>query len=1049
MPRNFLKVILFFTVVLMVALGLTAVWTKSSVDADSGVVSVINNKCLDGTCENGNGACLTDDDCKDYHSECQSNKCVDVVGKGPACDKASCEGGKGTTCDYDDLEGWICVDSGDPKTSCDPAVCDGGSGTTCVSGACVDSGNSNTYCDPNICLSNGTICSGGKCVPSGDPKTSCNPVFCEGGSGSTCYDGECVDSGDPKTFCDPAVCGGGYGTTCKNGVCVDSGNSNTYCDPNICLSNGTICSGGKCVPSGDPKTSCNPAVCDGGSGTTCVSGACVDSGDPKTSCDPAACKKDKGSQCQNRKCVEVSNTALACDKASCEGGPGSTCDSTKKTCAPGSPGQTCDVYSCSGGPGSTCDSTKKTCVPGSPGQTCDPGACKNGKGSDCQNRKCVEVSNTALACNKPKCEGGPGTTCVNRACAPGSPGQTCDVDKCAAGKIDNIPSKDVCGFNSGGLPICVNVQCQAGETCDSECKSNSECAGKIDNIPSKDVCGFNSGGLPICVNVQCQAGETCNSECKSNSECAGKIDNIPSKGVCVFSNNKPVCAKVPCVPGQTCEDDCKSDSECAGKIKTIPTYGLCLLDSGKKPICVEFDCPAGKTCPKSECEDDSKCTSAKIENIQSKAICSLNQKKEPICVGVDCSPGEECTQQCEVDKDCVPKGILKIVKETSGEDGVFYFGTSTATDLFSVFTFEGYGERKIELYPDSYDLGEFFISNGWASGPGLAYCINQKGEEVGKNQKEDEVLNIPVLKDQTTTCVFQDSAYGNLRIVKTTEGEDDEFVYRVVLPGSTSTLSTDEGKDRILVKKTKGGEGRLENNEGLIIKTHDNKGSLDVYFKTGYYDIVEEPSYGWLVSYVACKDEDGNEVGQPEQNRQGNYTGVVYDLPLDLAKTTTCNFENILTPGILEIIKETGGSDVRSYVYEKGGELRSSLFFSYYLYDQWGVLPDYGNIEVFPGREINLGIGSGKIYLPPGDTYVITELFPQGWLPKEVYCEDEDGDEVGVPLVSHNVITEVPIESGRKTTCAFVNEFIRTGGGRSGETEFKEQERSPYLQPGL
>jgi len=976
-------------------------------------------------------------------------------------------GGYGTRCNLDTLQ---CLPAGQ-FDFCDPESCASGGGGgggfdySCENLKCVPEPGG--YCDPNTCAAGGG--GGGGFDYSCDPDSLtcverpggyCNPEMCANGQGgggqpgAICFGGECCANDGScgiiefAAECDPDACTGGEETVCQDGRCTYSGDPEDYCDPNECSSiggNGSACIDHKCTYTGNPTDNCDQTACEGGEYAICEEGKCVDTDNPDDFCDPDECSEGEQSICEEGKCVYTGNDNDFCDPEECagQGGGGEEddlfCGIDEETgyeqCLPCTDEQIAD---------GTCPG----CDPEQCGADGDGGGDGDGDGETkchlaCENERCVAVEGegentcsfdsqcggaTHTVCNEQNsvCEEleGPG---INQ-CRLGSDGDcyklgaACVAGKCVPGSVTGL---DQCEADDECAPPkchkgCVDQKCTVteGEGADA-CTTDAQCGGGGGGggAPAKyTYCSQNEDGEPVCLDKNCPEGETCEDQCEADDDCV--------EGTLKIIKLTKVESQIFCPPIQEGDPIGFCDDAFWFGIQPTTNWRYVFTDNGEGIAEVNLPVSDGSY-GGDDCISDADCDADQV--------CSRNK----------CRGGYDIKEYFEGDQNNISwepgPNLASCIVEGAG------CGELTCTD----------GTGSCSSNKDCKDGG---ACQGKCNNGDVCYKDTDcpAYEETGEDADTSSIDYVSIFANKVTTCTFENIPQGLLEIEKRTEGIDDEFLYTIV----------PELKDRQIKQ--------------ALIETQENEGFHSEKLEVGYYSIVEEAASTWRAQDIYCVDQDGNDVGEAgigqtgktceinsdcsltefcDQNQCKYYDGTIVGIPIYFGQATMCQFRNAQTPGILEIVKEARGEDIRSYIYtDNEGNIRSKLFFNYTI-DAASVSENVEINQINPENPSEGGLGATEIELIPGENYTITEseasIDAAKWLPRDweygggVYCQDASGQEIGFPFPSGTGVEEVVVQSGERIRCTFYNEYLEQGGIRGGGGGEIQDERPSIIENNL
>ena len=211
---------------------------------------------------------------------------------------------------------------------------------------------------------------------------------------------------------------------------------------------------------------------------------------------------------------------------------------------------------------------------------------------------------------------------------------------------------------------------------------------------------------------------------------------------------------------------------------------------------------------------------------------------------INVSAGEfvTCTFVNEAD------GMLKIVKNTIGGDGNFFFESDVPelSPIFNITTTGGMGMTLKHNVTGIFNVTEI-VPDGWT----LTSNTCDDGSPT-------DMINVSA--GEFVTCTFVNSAVGMLKIVKNTIGGDDTFSYESNVPGL----------------------GNFD------IETEDGMGMTFKQNVTGLFNVTEVVPPGWSLLNNTCND--------------GSPTDMIN---VSAGEFVTCTFWNAPETGFIKFTKES------------------------------------------------------------------------------------------------------------------------------------------------
>jgi len=440
------------------------------------------------------------------------------------------------------------------------------------------------------------------------------------------------------------------------------------------------------------------------------------------------------------------------------------------------------------------------------------------------------------------------------------------------------------------------------------------------------------------------------------------------------------------------------------------------------------------------------------------------------------------------------RGTLKIIKNTKGGDKDAFFNynikqrkteipnSTTKSERLTIIADTSVspgpssytGESIIYLDPGQYEVSEEARNaDDWTFKK--ANCVVSSSSSSSSSSvgipTGDGVTNVPILPGGTTTCTFESSGQGILKIINNTIGGQgsESFDYNIQRFDIASPLVI---SDKLNVKPNNlVRENRLRGNEYIGSKEKDLDKGIAVY------RITQKIPEGWALDSVVCQLQDGTKVWTIPTIYDPGIQGVT----VGVGRTITCTFANT-KKGELKIVKNVIIPPPPLPPFpplpppSRNNEFDYDINFISTDYLPSGLLPFYmkptgsgcGNSSVCsidedcnickadcrscnapPPKEPGPGYsptritakpdsGDYKKRVYPGDYQIIEypPLIPasQGsWLLNKIDCKLENGDKTGTK--TNRGITDLKIYSGKITTCTFENELKappESGGGGGG-----------------
>ncbi|HXV75278.1 MAG TPA: hypothetical protein VD788_03095, partial [Candidatus Polarisedimenticolaceae bacterium] len=209
-------------------------------------------------------------------------------------------------------------------------------------------------------------------------------------------------------------------------------------------------------------------------------------------------------------------------------------------------------------------------------------------------------------------------------------------------------------------------------------------------------------------------------------------------------------------------------------------------------------------------------------------------------------PGETVTCVFENTK----RGVLVVVKETVGGDGIFSFASGTLGAFELATTGGAASETFAGLPPGVYDVAE--------SDPAPAWDLTAASCSDGSDPS-----SIAIDPGETVTCTFRNTKRSRLIVAKTTIGDDGTFAFLSASLGAFE-LGTDSGAGSVAFDD----------------------------LRPGIYDVSEsDPTPAWDLTAVSCSD--------------GSAPGAI---ELSPGESVTCTFENTRR-GRIVVVKTSIGGD--------------------------------------------------------------------------------------------------------------------------------------------
>jgi hypothetical protein len=308
-------------------------------------------------------------------------------------------------------------------------------------------------------------------------------------------------------------------------------------------------------------------------------------------------------------------------------------------------------------------------------------------------------------------------------------------------------------------------------------------------------------------------------------------------------------------------------------------------------------------------------------------------------------------------------GLLKIVKNTTGGDGTFPFAHSIAGLSSSLTTSGGTANDTSDGISagTAYAVAEGTLPAGFdfvSASCKLADGTTSTGTVAGKS-----ITAITVEAGETTTCTFNNQAFGFLKLVKNTTGGDGTFPFSHSIAGLDASLTTSGGTANDT-------SNQLVPGNGFAVA----EGTLPAGFE--------------FVS-ASCKLADGTTATGTVVGK--SITGIT----VEVNKTTTCTFNNRALGSIKLVKNTTGGNGTFPFTHSISG-LSSSL------------------------TTVNGTAEDTSDAIEAGSSYAVAEgTLPAGFDFVSAGCKLEGGADTGA--VVGQSITGITVEAGKTTTCTFTN----------------------------